>query len=222
MYKCDLHTHSELSSDGGLTAKEYINLLNKKVLDVVAVTDHNQLRFALELHDQVGDQVIPGEEISSSDGHIIGLFLTDLIRPGLTAVETVKKIKQQGGVVYIPHPFETHRSGISLQVLEHISAEVDILEVFNARSLPFQSHLSVLKAFADQHQITPAAGSDAHGLHGVGTTYTISHTFPNSSQTLLDGLQEHSMKLQHASFFSRLDPTFNRLRKKLTRIFDHE
>ncbi|MDA1317355.1 MAG: hypothetical protein O3B87_05045, partial [bacterium] len=102
-YKIDLHTHSVLSHDGGISELEYKSVLDAHILDFVAITDHNQIEFALQMHEQFPEKIIVGEEIKTNEGDIIGLFLTKLISPGLSSKKTVELIKDQDGLVYIPH-----------------------------------------------------------------------------------------------------------------------
>src|ERR1700690_3423004 len=96
----DLHTHSILSHDGGVTEADYTTILNHGILDCVAVTDHNQILFAQRLHTRFKNRIIVGEEISTAEGHLIGLFLTRAIAPGLSAEKTAYHIKEQNGLVY--------------------------------------------------------------------------------------------------------------------------
>ncbi|MCA9330415.1 PHP domain-containing protein, partial [Candidatus Saccharibacteria bacterium] len=112
MYKVDLHTHSQASPDGGITAEQYAHVLSTGLLDMIAITDHNSIAYAQEVQKQLGDKIIVGEEIMTNDGEIVGLFLTQVIEPGLSAQETCRRIKAQHGLVYIPHPFETVRKGL--------------------------------------------------------------------------------------------------------------
>ena len=100
MIKIDLHTHSVGSPDGGITLEEYARLLDDKVLDMIAVTDHDSIEQALVIQNKLGPRIIIGEEITSLEGEIIGLFLNQKVEPGLTAKKTVQAIKSQGGLVY--------------------------------------------------------------------------------------------------------------------------
>lgn len=105
-YKIDLHTHSIISHDGGLTAQQYTKLIESKMLDYIAITDHNETQFARIMQQKLGSKIIIGEEIATTEGEIIGLHLKQTIPKGMTPEETVRAIKQQNGLVYIPHPFE--------------------------------------------------------------------------------------------------------------------
>src|SRR6266576_5491693 len=104
-YKIDLHTHSIISQDGGITASQYEKILQAGVLDCIAITDHNETSFARIMHKKLGDRIIIGEEISTPEGEIIGLFLTETIPGGIRLDEAIASIKHQGGLVYLPHPF---------------------------------------------------------------------------------------------------------------------
>ena len=112
MFKTDLHTHSEASPDGGITLAQYQKVLNDGVLDCIAITDHNEVDFALHAHKTLGNKIIVGEEIMTTKGEIIGLFLKEKVAPQQSPADTVVSIKSQGGLVYIPHPFETVRKGM--------------------------------------------------------------------------------------------------------------
>lgn len=167
MIKVDLHTHSIASPDGGLTLDDYI----KSPLGQIAITDHNRIDFALYAREKLGDKIIVGEEIKTTDGEIIGLFLTQPIEPGLTPRETCIEIREQNGVIYIPHPFETMRSGITHDGLDEICDLVDIVEVANGRAY-YQNYGRDACKWVKQYKVSAAASSDAHGRVGWGKTYT--------------------------------------------------
>src|SRR5258706_6823038 len=110
--KIDLHTHSIFSPDGGITEKEYEEIISKKILDVIAITDHNRIGFAQKMQKKLGKSIIVGEEIWTSDGELIGLFLTKEIKPHLSLRETLKAIHDQDAIAYVPHPLDIFRKGI--------------------------------------------------------------------------------------------------------------
>ena len=126
-YKIDLHTHSILSYDGGISRQEYINALNNKILDCIAITDHNEIDFALNLYKDFPKNIIVGEEIMTNDGEIIGLFLKKLIPKHLSVIKTIELIKEQNGLVYIPHPFDLMRAGIGEDLLKKHIKDIDTL-----------------------------------------------------------------------------------------------
>jgi len=211
-YKIDLHTHSIISPDGGISEAGYQKLFEKGVLDVVAITDHNRIAFAQKMQKQFGDKVIVGEEITTTDGEMIGLFLTEVVPQRLSAEETAKMIRQQGGLVYIPHPFETFRQGIQLHVLETIVAIIDIVEVFNGRG-KWRGKADDAASFAKKYQLAGAASSDAHGYFGVGKTFSQVEEKP-SRETLKKLLDQGRLQKQYAPLWTFLYPTINRIRNQ--------
>lgn len=180
MYKIDLHTHSIASHDGGLKAGDYKDALSSGNLNYVAVTDHNTIDFALKLNSEIGEQVIVGEEINTKEGEIIGLYLSECIPADLDLKDAVKRVKAQGGLVYIPHPFETVRSGLSRESLNEIVKEVDIVEIYNGRAI-FQNKSKLALEWSSLHNAAGASSSDAHGRRGWLKTYSILTSRPNKN-----------------------------------------
>ncbi len=215
MPRVDLHTHSIASSDGGIRAVQYRNLLSSKRVDLIAVTDHNRVDFAQELHAELGNKIIVGEEIMTTEGEIIGLFLKSLVKPGQTPLQTVKAIKKQGGLVYIPHPFETVRKGLQEATLDSIVSYIDIVEVHNGRAF-LQKRSAKALAWAQAHNKAGAASSDAHGAKGVGHTYTVVATLP-AQQDFLRVLGAAQLVANRAPFTTLTYPKLNRLHKKIRR-----
>ena len=209
--KIDLHTHSILSPDGGLSERDYRLLLEKKILDCIAVTDHNRIDFALSLQKKLGKQIIVGEEISTLEGEIIGLFLTQPIPKGLSAIETVKEIKKQNGLVCIPHPFETLRRGISEKVLQSIIDDIDIVEVFNGRSMQPRTRILANK-YVCKHNLGRTASSDAHCRIGIGNTYSMTSEMPGKT-TIVQLLKNSTLHEVGAPLLAYLCPKINRVKK---------
>lgn len=140
-------------------------------LDVIAITDHGSAAGGLEareIADRYTVRVIVGEEVMTSEGEVIGLFLESTIPNGMTFAETIAAIKQQGGIVYVPHPFDRLHSIPSPRVLRANVASIDVLEVFNSR-LAVPGFNELAERFAQRYRIPAAAGSDAHVLPGIGT-----------------------------------------------------
>jgi predicted metal-dependent phosphoesterase TrpH len=212
MYKIDLHTHSCASPDGALKAKHYRDLLGRGVLDYIAVTDHDSISNAQKLREDIGDRIIIGEEISTIDGEIIGLFLSKVIHPGLSLLQSIKEIHDQDGIVYVPHPFETVRKGLSLDSLNEVAKLVDIIEVYNGRAI-FQNHSSKSIEWSKINAIPGAASSDAHGVHGWGRTFSIISKQPNNSN-LGELLKNAEYKTKKVGVRGVLYPKYNRLRKR--------
>lgn len=213
--KIDLHTHSIGSPDGGLTAEDYRNVLESKCLDYVAITDHGTIEAALVIKQQLGvleNRIIIGEEIKTSDGELIGLYLKETIPERMSLAETVAAIRRQGGLVYVPHPFETVRSGVSKKGFETIADLVDIIEVYNGRAY-FQNRGFEAMSFAEKYGMAVSAASDAHGRHGWGITATIVNE-PPTQENLKKLITNGTLQTRRVGL-GILYPKFNRLKKKL-------
>lgn len=211
-YKVDLHTHSVASPDGGILPEQYAEILRQNVLDCVAITDHNRIDLAEALHKELGQKIIVGEEITSSAGEIVGLFLKKAVSPNLSPLATVQAIKAQGGVVYIPHPFETVRRGITKSTLEEIIDHVDIIEVHNGRAF-IQNKGPEAAAFATLHHRVRAASSDAHGLKGLGTSYTLLEEIPHKDN-LMKLMEKARLITNPPPFHTLFYPKLHRISKQ--------
>lgn len=214
-YKVDLHTHSYGSPDGGLTLRDYRYFLENNLLDYVAITDHNSVDTALKIQEELGElgkRIIIGEEVMTTAGEIIGLYLAKHVPAGLTPAETAARIHAQGGVVYIPHPFETVRSGLLAPALNDIEPKVDIVEAWNGRAL-VGNRSSVAKLWAKQNEKAAASSSDAHGRFGWGYTYSVVESRP-TAQNLVAQLSKatYSTRLVGWGVFY---PKLNRLKHKV-------
>lgn len=216
MIKIDLHTHSTISPDGAgsITASDFERLLKQGVLDCIAITDHNETSLAQIMHKKLGDKIIVGEEITSTDGEIVGLFLKKTIPPGLSAKQTIKAIREQSGLVYIPHPFEIFRKGLQKEVLETIINDIDILEVFNGRGR-MRGKPKESEEFAKKYNLVKAASSDAHGFYGIGRTFSIIEKIPDKN-SLKKLLSKGSLQKKHAPLWTYLYPLVNMIKNKLT------
>jgi predicted metal-dependent phosphoesterase TrpH len=213
IYKIDLHTHSIASPDGGLRLVNYADMLATGTLDYVAITDHDRIDFALEARNKLGDSIIVGEEISTIEGELIGLFLKEPVPAGLTARETAEHIRAQHGLVYVPHPFETVRKGMSNAALYKAAGLIDIIETYNGRAV-FQNRSYLAEAWAREHKRPGAASSDTHGKIGWGKTYSEIAVIP-TAKTLPSSLQHARLNKELVGFPGILYPKVNRIKKKL-------
>jgi predicted metal-dependent phosphoesterase TrpH/glycosyltransferase involved in cell wall biosynthesis len=168
----DLHMHTSWSHDCQVPVKDLLDHAEAEGLGAIAVTDHNVFGGAREAVELARDRdlvVIPGEEIKTDgQGEVIGLFLSDEIPRGLSFAATVEAIRAQGGVVYVPHPFDRLHSIPDAATLHRYLQQIDVLEVYNARLL-FEAYNDEALRFARKYDLTMGAGSDAHVLQGVGT-----------------------------------------------------
>ena len=168
----DLHMHTSWSHDCSIEVDELLDHAEAEGLGAIAVTDHNVFGGALEAAEKARGReliVIPGEEVKTDDqGEVIGLFLKEEIPRGMTFAETVAAIREQEGIVYLPHPFDRmHAIPFPATLHRHLD-EIDVLEVYNARLL-FEGYNDEALRFARKYGLPAGAGSDAHVLQGVGT-----------------------------------------------------
>jgi predicted metal-dependent phosphoesterase TrpH/glycosyltransferase involved in cell wall biosynthesis len=169
---CDLHMHTSWSHDCSIPVADLLDQAETAGLDAIAVTDHNVLGGALEAVELAHGRdliVIPGEEVKTDgDGEVIGLFLSEEIPRGLSFAETVAAIREQDGLVYVPHPFDRMHAVPDADTLRRHLADIDLFEVYNARLL-FEAYNDEAVRFAAKYNLAAGAGSDAHVLQGVGT-----------------------------------------------------
>jgi len=168
----DLHMHTSWSHDCSMDVDELLDHAEAEGLGAIAITDHNVFGGALEAVERARGRklvVIPGEEVKTAgQGEVIGLFLKEEIPRNLSFAETVDAIRAQGGLVYVPHPFDRLHSIPDAATLQRHLAEIDVFEVYNARLL-FEGYNDEALRFARKYNLTAGAGSDAHVLQGVGT-----------------------------------------------------
>ena len=197
--RADLHVHTRYSSDGAMSPSQLAAIARRRGLTCLAVTDHNSLAGALELVGDESLQIIVGEEIRTTEGEITGLFLQEAVPKGLTAGETVLRIREQGGLVYLPHPFDRLRGSVLLpRAVQEILPYVDIVEVYNSRNVLPQDNARAL-VFAREHNLVAAGGSDAHIPYEVGRTVVEMPAF--------SGPQEFLCALKEGTIISRRSPT---------------
>jgi predicted metal-dependent phosphoesterase TrpH len=176
----DLHVHSNYSSDSIITPKEVVLYAKKRGLNAVAVTDHNQVEGARKIAGETDFLIIPGTEISSLDGHIVGLNVQEVIPKGLNADETVDRIHQQGGVAIACHPFVFFKGCVG----KHVTKKFDAVETKNASSFPYKSASRKADALADRLGLPKVAGTDAHIGQAIGWAYTMVEAEPDAEAIL--------------------------------------
>ncbi|MCD6727804.1 MAG: CehA/McbA family metallohydrolase [Solirubrobacteraceae bacterium] len=172
MIDVDLHMHTDHSHDCATPVEVLLATARERGLGAVAITDHNEISGALEAAEKAaeyGVKVIVGEEVkTASQGEVIGLFLSELIPRGLTLEETLAEIRRQGGLVYVPHPFDRMHSVPDYEHLLRVIEQIDAIEVFNPR-VAFSAFNEEAARFAAKYRIAAGAGSDAHVAQGLGT-----------------------------------------------------
>ncbi len=184
----DLHMHTSWSHDCSIDVDELLDHAEAEGLGAIAITDHNVFGGALEGVAKARGRkliVIPGEEVKTDgQGEVIGLFLKEEIPRGMSFAETVEAIRAQGGLVYVPHPFDRLHAIPDPATLHRHLAEIDVFEVYNARLL-FEAYNDEALRFARKYNLTAGAGSDAHVLQGVGTGAVRMRRFEGPEEFLL-------------------------------------
>jgi predicted metal-dependent phosphoesterase TrpH len=188
LIEVDLHMHTDHSGDCATPVDVLIQTARDRGLGAIAITDHNEVSGALEarkLAAELGDiKVIVAEEVKTAEqGEVIGLFLEEKIPKGLTMAETITEIRRQGGLVYVPHPFDRFHSVPDYEHLLDMVEEIDLLEVFNPR-VALTSFNEEAVRFATKYRIVPAAGSDSHVAQGLGSVRQRIHDFDGPAEFL--------------------------------------
>lgn len=170
--RVDMHCHTMWSGDSTTTPDEVKEFVAAAALDVLCITDHNTTNGAFALADELPCRVVIAEEVKTHAGEIIGLFLTERIPIGLQPLAVVEAIKEQGGLVYIPHPFDPLRNNLRTDVLTELvdAGFVDAIEGLNGKTS--LGHLNQQGVdFGREHGLAVGAGSDAHVPEAFGTAY---------------------------------------------------
>ncbi|MCG2675965.1 PHP domain-containing protein [bacterium] len=175
MLRMEMHLHTQYSIDSWLKLDTIIKVCQKKGINAVAIKDHGTIEGAERLREKIEKKsakikVITGEEIFTTKGEVIGLFLKERIPYSLSPEETIRRIKEQEGLVYIPHPFIPLIANSLGQELYGFHKKIDIVEIFNARSF-FRRSGKRASQFALDNGIVTAAGSDAHLASEIGNAY---------------------------------------------------
>ena len=185
---CDLHMHTDHSNDCATPVEVLLETAKDRGMGAIAVTDHNEISGALAAREAAerdgGIKVIVGEEVKTAEqGEVIGLFLEEKIDRGMTMAETVAEIRRQGGLVYVPHPFDRLHSVPDYEHLLDMVEEIDILEVFNPR-VAFSAFNEEAERFAAKYRIVPGAGSDGHVAQALGSVRIRLHDFDGPEEFL--------------------------------------
>jgi predicted metal-dependent phosphoesterase TrpH len=184
---CDLHMHTEHSHDCAVPVDALLDYAEAQGLSAIAVTDHNVFSGAREAVEHAKGRpltVIPGEEVKTETGEVIGLFLDEEIPRGMSMGDTIAAIREQNGVVYLPHPFDRLHTIPDAESLHRHLADIDVFEVYNARLL-FEGFNDEALRFARKYNLTMGAGSDAHVLQGVGTGLVRMRAFETPEEFLI-------------------------------------
>ncbi|HVO55921.1 MAG TPA: PHP domain-containing protein [Solirubrobacterales bacterium] len=200
LIEVDLHMHTDHSKDCATPVEVLLRTARDRGLGAIAITDHNEVSGALEARriaaESGGPKVIVAEEVKTAEqGEVIGLFLEEKIPKGMTMAETIAAIRAQGGLVYVPHPFDRFHSVPDYEHLLEIVEEIDILEVFNPR-IAVTSFNEEAVRFASKYRIVPGAGSDSHVAQGLGSVRQRIHDFDGPAE-FLEAMRDADITRKH-------------------------
>jgi predicted metal-dependent phosphoesterase TrpH len=214
LLKADLHLHSEYSLDCNVPLEKIIERCQKVGVNCIALCDHGTAQGALKLKEMAPFKVIVAEEVLTPYGEIMGMFLEETIPSGLSVAETISRIRAQGGLVCIPHPFDSFRhSALKNQVIEEIVDQIDIFEVLNARSILIRDSKKA-EAFAAEHGLIRSAGSDAHTLREIGNAYVEMPDFEGKDD-FLEALKKGKITGRRTNPLIHFASLCNRIKSKL-------
>lgn len=212
MLKADFHIHTEYSMDCNTSLDKIIKRCGEVGVNCITVSDHGVIEGALEMQKRAPFKVIVAEEILTTQGEIIGMFLKEVIPSELPVSETIARIREQGGLVCIPHPFDLIRtSALKDKVIEEIAGEIDIIEVFNARN-PLPHSSAKARAFAEKHGMAMSAGSDAHTTNEIGNAWVEMPEF-SGSDDFLEALRAGEITGRRTNVLNHFYSTWARVKK---------
>jgi predicted metal-dependent phosphoesterase TrpH len=216
LLKADLHIHTQYSMDCQMSLDNIINRCRKLGINCIAIADHGTAEGGLAMQKLAPFKVIVAEEILTTEGEIMGMFLKETIPSGITPREAIKRIREQDGLVNIPHPFETIRgSALKDRIIDEIAQDFDLMEVLNSRS-PFHANSNKAKDFALRYNIPAGAGSDAHSIYEIGNAYIEIPDF-NTKEEFLRSVAQGKIYGKRSGVFVHFFSTWAKVKAKLTK-----
>jgi hypothetical protein len=214
--RVELHLHTDASADSLVTPQQLIAHCARRGIDRVAVTDHNSIDGALAAQALAPDRVIVGEEVQTTQGELLGYFLTEWVPPGLEPLDAIKRLRAQGAVISVSHPFDHIRGPHWTHVqLLAILPHIDAIETFNARCYSNKPNQQAAE-FAIEHGLLATVGSDAHSLMEVGRA-TLSMPSFDDPASFLAALGKAHPHTRRSSILVHLISTYGKLVTKLRR-----
>lgn len=206
--KYDLHIHSKYSSDGVLEPQKIVKIAMKRGLNGIAITDHNTIKGGLEAKKYESEEftVIVGSEIATEKGEIIGLFLSEEVK-SRDVQDAISEIKEQGGFVVLPHPFDELRHSAFHPTREDVKF-IEGVEGFNSRCV-FQNYNKRAVEFAIKHNLTITSGSDAHFINEIGNGWI---------NTEIEDIREALIK-KEVKIFGKRSPLVNHIGTKVLKLW---
>lgn len=214
-WQIDMHSHTFWSRDCLTRFERIAALCQKRGLDRIAITDHNTAEGALAFKRVAPELVLVGEEIMTTEGELLAYFVRQSVPRGLTPDETIQRLRNQGAVISVAHPFDRLRKGAwREEALLAIADKVDAVEIFNARCIYPEDNTKAL-AFAQQHNLLGTIGSDAHTWPEYGRAFARIRPFADDPEDFLDALREASYVKRFSSWGVHVGSTAAKWSRKL-------
>ncbi len=211
--RIDLHCHTRYSRDSLMTYDALLRRMDQRGMDMVAITDHNTITGALAFHDRAPGRFLVGEEIKTTCGELIALFLREEVPPGLSPEQTIARVHAQGALVGASHPLDSWRGeALGMERLASIRRRLDFLEIFNAR-ITFAKDNRQAREAAARWGLPGSAGSDAHAPPEVGRAYVDMPAF-DGPQEFLDSLALGQIRGRLSSPLVHFYSTYAKWRKR--------
>jgi len=215
LWRVELHCHSVYSKDSLTRLERLPGICRARGIDRLVLTDHNTAQGALEAARRYPDLVIPGEEVMTTQGELLAWYVTEDVPPGLAPEEAIRRLREQGAVIGVSHPFDRYRSGAwQLENLLRIVELVDAIEVFNARCIHMEDNDRAL-AFAQKHDVLMTAGSDAHIRREYGRAVMVMQPFENTPEAFREALARAAHEVRLSSFAVHFGSTYAKWAKRL-------
>jgi len=212
LLKADFHIHTKYSMDCHNELEDIVKRCQKLGLTCIAIADHDAVEGGLELQKIAPFKVIVAEEIQTYNGEVMGMFLKKRIASGIPIEKAIAAIKEQGGLVNIPHPFDPMR-GLRLNAdeFEKLAPQIDLIEVFNARVPTTQTNIKAAN-FAKEHNLPGTAGSDSHSIVEMGSVAVTMNDFSTPAEFLV-ALRTATIEGKRASPFVHFHSTVAKIKK---------
>ncbi len=217
VWKVELHAHTIYSKDSLVRLESIQQICRDKGIERLAITDHNRARAALDLAHSFPMLIIPGEEIMTTRGELLAWYIREEIPAGLSPFETIHRLRDQGAVIGIAHPFDRYRHGAwELKDLDSIIDHVDAIEVLNARCLNADDNAKA-KAYAEKHGKLMVAGSDAHTPREYGRGLNLLPPFSNNADGFRQALASATFEFRKSGLGVHFSSSYAKYIKKVIR-----
>ena len=220
MITLEFHSHTMYSKDSLMHPARLIQTAWSRGIDRIVVTDHNTIQGAIAAQELAPEMIIIGEEIQTTEGELLAAFVTREVPAGLEPAAAIRLLKEQNAFISVSHPFDTMRSGWSVETLTALQHDLDAIEVFNARTLS-KANNAAAQQFAGTLSLPGTTGSDAHGTVEVGKATMLLPDF-NSADELRAAVRQASYQASLSSQWVHFISTYARYYKKLFPDWEHK